>query len=268
MGKLTDKVAIVTGAGRGIGKGIARALADEGAKVIVSSRSTSSIDPTVEEIRAAGGIAEGVRCDVSSKEQIYACVERTAQRFGTVDILVNNAQSFGTEQEPLTSSTPKSFENLPDEEWEWTMRTGLMSTVWGMKAVFPYMKDSGGKIINMSSPAGLYGHAAAAAYSATKEGIRGLSRTAARDWGRYHINVNVICPVIMTDNVRNSWAAYQSAQGSNVPEEEGLAATNILGRWGDPYKDTGPLAVYLASSDSDYMTGQTLMIDGGFYLYP
>ena len=212
MGKLTSKVAIVTGAGRGIGKGISLALADTGAKVMVSSRTPATIDAVVDEIRSAGGIAEGVTCDVSRKEQIQACVERTVEVFGTVDILVNNAQSFGTEKEPLPTSHPKSFEDLPDDEWEWTMRTGLMSAVWGMKATFPYMKDKGGKIINMSSPAGLFGQAGAAAYSATKEGIRALSRTAARDWGQYKINVNVIVPVILTDTLRRGLSEYASVQ--------------------------------------------------------
>ena len=155
MAKLENKVVIVTGAGRGIGRGMCLALAEEGAKVVVSSRTASSIEKVVKEIRSKGGIAEAVVCDVSQKEQVDAMIERSAELFGKIDVLINNAQSFGTEKDPTTFSLPKSFEDLPLDEWEWTMRTGLWSTVWGMKAVFPYLKENGGKIINLASPAGV-----------------------------------------------------------------------------------------------------------------
>lgn len=264
MGKLTDKVAIVTGSGQGIGKGIAEALAGEGAKVVIASISSDEVAQVVEEFRSENWIAEGVVCDVTSKEQVYASVERAVDVFGTVDILVNNAQSFGTAEKPVALQPLKSIEEYIDEEWEHSWRSGLMSTVWGMRAVFPHMKDKGGKVINMSSPASLYGQTGAAPYSATKAGIGALSRVAAQEWGQYQINVNVIVPVIMTQTLRYGMEAHAKASGQEVD----MTPQNVLGRFGEPLRDVGPLAVYLSSSDSDFMTGKTLEIDGGFYLHP
>ncbi|MCY4426925.1 MAG: SDR family NAD(P)-dependent oxidoreductase [Halieaceae bacterium] len=265
MAKLENKVVIVTGAGRGIGRGMCLALAEEGAKVVVSSRTASSIEKVVKEIRSKGGIAEAVVCDVSQKEQVDAMIERSAELFGKIDVLINNAQSFGTEKDPMTFSLPKSFEDLPLDEWEWTMRTGLWSTVWGMKAVFPYLKENGGKIINLASPAGVYAAQGASAYVATKEGVRGLSKVAARDWGQYKITVNCILPAILTDNSAGAYEAYMALQDGDADLEN---TANILGYLGDPYKDIGPVAVFLCSSDSDYMTGHDFSVDGGYYLRP
>jgi 2-hydroxycyclohexanecarboxyl-CoA dehydrogenase len=121
-------------------------------------------------------------------------VAKTASAFGTVDILVNNAQGFGTAQRPTPTPRLTALEDFDEEEWEYTFRTGALATLWGMKAVFPCMKDRGGKIINFGSSLGQIGGEGTAAYNATKEAIRALSRTAAREWGKYKINVNVINP--------------------------------------------------------------------------
>lgn len=265
MAKLNNKVVIVTGAGRGIGRAMCLVLAEEGAKVVVSSRTAASIEKVVEEIRSKGGIAEAVVCDVSQKVQVDALIERSAELFGKIDVLINNAQSFGTEKQPTVFSTPKSFEALPLDEWEWTMRTGMWSTVWGMKAVFPYLKENGGKIINLASPAGVYAAQGASAYVATKEAARGLSKVAARDWGQYNITVNCILPAVLTDNSAGAYEAYQRLMDGDADIEN---ATNILGYLGDPYNDVGPVTVFLCSSDSDYMTGQDFSVDGGYYLRP
>ena len=125
-----------------------------------------------------------------------------------------------------------------------------------MKAVFPSMKDRGGKIINFGSSLGQIGGEGTAAYNATKEAIRALSRTAAREWGKYKINVNVICPAVSTDAMRGYLDAH--------PEQaEAMLAQVPLRRWGDAVKDAGGLAVFLASGDSDYLTGMTFQLDGG-----
>ena len=135
-------------------------------------------------------------------------------------------------------------------------RMGALATLWGMKAVFPWMKERGGKIINFGSSLGQIGGEGTAAYNATKEAIRALSRTAAREWGKYGINVNVINPAVVTD----AMLGYLNAH----PEQaEAMLGQVPLRRWGDPVKDAGGLAVFLASSDADYLTGMTLQLDGG-----
>jgi 2-hydroxycyclohexanecarboxyl-CoA dehydrogenase len=151
MKRLEGKVAIVTGAGRGIGRGIAIAYACEGANVVVASRTKSTVDSAVSEIEAEGGTALGVACDVGRRDDIFAAVAKTVAAFGTVDILVNNAQGFGTERRPTPTPRLTPLEDFDEDEWEYTFRTGALATLWGMKAVFPSMKDRGGKIINFGS---------------------------------------------------------------------------------------------------------------------
>jgi 2-hydroxycyclohexanecarboxyl-CoA dehydrogenase len=261
--RLADRVAIVTGAGRGIGRSIALAFACEGAKLMVASRSADTVDAVVAEIAAAGGTAIGMPCDVSDKSQIGAMVQRTAATFGTVHILVNNAQGFGTPEKPTPYPARRGIEESLDEEWMYTLQSGLMASVWGMQAVFPYMKKQRyGKIINFGSMAGQRGESKQAPYNCTKEAIRALTRTAAREWGRHGINVNVVNP-----------AAYSHAQDMFRKDFPPLPGTEDakhipMRRLGDPSKDIAPIAVFLASSDSDYLTGMTVMADGGLLMGP
>jgi NAD(P)-dependent dehydrogenase (short-subunit alcohol dehydrogenase family) len=258
---LKDKVAVVTGAGRGIGRGIALAYAAAGAKVVVSSRSQGSIDDTVEEIRRTGGTAIGTACNVGDRAQVFAMVAAAADALGPPDILVNNAQGFGTAQNPSNVARLQPLEIFDEDDWDHTYRTGLMGTLWGMKAVFPHMKDRGGKIINFGSMWGQVGNAGSAAYNCTKEGIRALTRTAAREWGPHGINVNVINPSVRTDALNEL-----DAERPEIIEQ--ALKTVPLGRFGDPVRDAGGLAIFLASSASDYLTGMTFMLDGGLYMTP
>ena len=155
MGQLDGKVAIVTGAGRGIGKGIAKVFAREGAKVVVASRTPATVASVVAEIEAEGFIAFGVVVDVSNKEQIFNMVAETVKKFGTVDILVNNAQGFGTAEKPRASTIPTPMEDTDDAEWEYTFRTGATATLWAMQAVFPHMKKAGyGRIVFVEPESG------------------------------------------------------------------------------------------------------------------
>ena len=261
VGAISGKVAVVTGAGRGIGRGIALTYGRAGAKVVVSSRSKGTVDKVVKEITDEGGTATGIVCDVGHRDQIFNMVDEAVKAFGTVDILVNNAQSFGTEKNPSSIWVLQPLETYDEDDWEFTYRTGLMSTLWGMKAVFPHMEKHGGKIINMCSYSGLIGMEGAAAYNATKEGVRALTRTGAREWGKYKINVNVIAPSIRTD-------ALDQLEKVNPEFVEGALVNVPLGRYGDPIKDGGPVALFLASSDSDYITGMTFTLDGGLYIAP
>lgn len=260
MGKLQGKVAIITGGGRGIGRGIALAFGAEGATVVVASRTAATVQAVQHEVEALGARALGVSCDVAEPEQVSALVARTVAAFGAVDILVNAAQGFGTPEAPMPFPQPLALEAIPDAEWDFTLRTGLMGTLWCMRAVFPHMKDRGGKIINFGSLAGQRGSAGSAAYNATKEAIRALTRTAAREWGRYRINVNVINPAARSH-------ALDEYQKSN-PHKIDSARQVPLGRLGDPLTDIAPAALFLASSDSDYVTGLTMMVDGGLLMGP
>jgi NAD(P)-dependent dehydrogenase (short-subunit alcohol dehydrogenase family) len=153
------------------------------------------------------------------------------------------------------------LETFDEDEWENTYRTGLMSTLWAMKAAFPYLKTGGGKIINFASSVGQNGLAGAAAYAATKEGVRALTRVAAREWGRHGITVNVIAPALRTESM--------DAFLEEHPEVEAAMIKEIaVGRFGEPIRDAGPLALFLGSSDSDFITGMTFLLSGGRHMYP
>ncbi len=191
-------------------------------------------------------------------------VAQVAKELGPIDILANVAQSFGGRNITLQS---KPIEEMPEEWWDMTFQSGLKGTWYCSKAVLPYMKERGGKIINIASGAGVMGMSGTVDYNCCKEGIRAFTRTAAREWGQYKINVNVICPSAQTRTA----AAWQK----NPPEitrklsgeaHAGQVIGNPLGRRGDPEKDIGRVAVFLASADSDFMTGHTLMVDGGMHM--
>jgi NAD(P)-dependent dehydrogenase (short-subunit alcohol dehydrogenase family) len=253
--RLSGKVALVTGASRGIGRGVAQALAGEGARVVVASRSRSGLDQIVDEIVDAGGSAVAFPCDIGHRDQVVGVVNDAANVWGRLDILVNNAQGFGTADQPAASPVLHPLEELNEDEWDYTYRTGPTATMWAMKAAFSYLSQDGGKIINFASGQGLRGSEGSASYNCAKEAIRALSRTAAREWGKHGISVNVICPLIQTD----ATDAY-FAQSPGL--EAGLLADLPLRRMGKP-KDVGELAVFLASSGADFITGMTVMIDSG-----
>ena len=247
MGKLDNKVAIVTGAGQGIGRGAALALAGEGAAVVIVDMKKENCIRTVNEIKLLGGRALATHCDVSRRDQVNAAVAAAAKEFGTVDILVNVAQAMRNDV---------LFQDTTDEDMTLALGSGLMGTFYFMQECFPYMKEHGGKIINFGSAAGLEGHSGWTAYAASKEGIRALTRVACHEWGQYKINVNAICPLASSPHMLE-WGA------ANPGMLDLIAAMTPLRRLGDCEKDIGQAVVFLASSDSDYITGQTLMVDGG-----
>ena len=257
MKQMQDKAAIVTGAGRGIGRAIARAYAREGARVVLASRTAATVEAVAQEIRDEGGTAIAVPCDVGRREDVFAMVERAVAELGTVDVLVNNAQGFGTEAEPTTSTRFIGVEDTEVDNVEYLFRTGALGSMWGMQAVFPHMKAQGsGKIINFSSTSGMLGTTGNTAYNMCKEAVRALSRTAANEWGQYGINVNVICPTLRTD----AFEAWEEARPEFV---KALRESLPMRRLGDPDRDGTPLAIFLATSGSDYMTGMTFMLNGG-----
>lgn len=249
--RLAGKVAVVTGAGQGIGRGIALVYAREGASVVVAERRDHRAERTAGEIRASGGTAIAVTTDVSNRASVQAMVDRTVAEFGRLDVLVNNAQGMH-EHRPL--------EDLTDEEFDVFLVSGLKGTFWAMQAVFPHMRAAGGgRIINMVSLNALVGAPGLADYNATKGAIQALSRTAAREWGRHGILVNCIAP------------GATSKRGQEFLERNPEAARRIaeerpLGRLADPEADLAPVAVFLASDDGHFVTGQTYFVDGGAHL--
>ena len=247
MADLKDRIAIVTGAGRGIGRGIALELAREGAAIVIPEIDPDSAESVAEEIRAAGGRALAVPTDVRVRTQVNAAVEAAVETFGTVDILVNNAQ---IQRQQL------SFEETSDDDLDAVLTSGIHATFYFMQACLPFLRRRGGKVINVASAAGLLGHPGWTSYAVAKEGIRALTKVAAREWGIHKINVNAICPAAETPSFR-LWR-------DNNPELAQELVDGIpLGHLGDPEADIGRAVVFLASSDSAFVTGMTMMVDGG-----
>ena len=247
MGKLDSKIAVITGAGQGVGRGIALAMAKEGAAVGVSDMNPETSIRTANEIEALGGRALSVACDVRQREQVQAAVAQTVKEFGTINILVNCAQGH---------RLGVLLQDTTDDDMALALESGLLGTFYFMQTCFPYLKEGGGKIINLGSAAGLEGSPRSAAYAAAKESIRGLTRVAAHEWGKYKINANVICPFANSPGM----VEY----GDDNPKVlSAMLMTTPLGRMGDCEEDIGRVAVFLASPDSDYITGHTINVDGG-----
>ncbi len=247
--RLAGRVAVVTGAGQGVGKGIALALAREGCSIVIVGRTLETLSSAEAAIAAAGAGSCLVQGSVSARETAERAVAQAIASFGHLEILVNNAHTFT----PAASLEQVTVEHFLEE-----LQSGLLGTVQFMQAAFPHLREHGGSIINVGSYAGLHGSPGRAAYAATKEAIRALSRVAARDWGRYQIRVNVLNPWAHTPAVERRVAAEYLRT---------FEATTALGHIGDPAQDIGPVAVFLASDDSRYVTGQTINADGGQWMF-
>jgi NAD(P)-dependent dehydrogenase (short-subunit alcohol dehydrogenase family) len=244
--QLEGRAALVTGAGQGVGRGIALALAAEGCAVAVAGRTGSKLRDVCGEIAGRGGAAVPVVCDVTHPEQIEACVEAVVERLGGLDVLVNNAQIV-----PLGTLLEVS-----DEDVEAGWRSGPLATLRLMRACHPHLRG-GGSIVNLGTGAALrpdpvgYG-----AYAAVKEAIRALTRAAAVEWGPDGIRVNAIVP-LATSSAFEAWAESR-------PEESAAFLRSIpLGRCGDCEEDIGRAVVALVGPALRYLTGSTLMLDGG-----
>ena len=250
-GRLEGRIALVTGAGPGLGGVIAATMAREGARLAVCDIDPVALDFTAAQLSALGAEHLALRCDVSDSAAVDAMFGQAARRFGTVDILVNNAQG-------MHARTPLA--ELTSEQVDIFWISGVKGTLWCMQAVYPIMKAKGcGRIINFVSSAGIRGEPGLGDYAATKEGIRGLTKTAAREWGRDGITVNCIAPGALSKR-------GQEFIQRDPAEFERRNAEKCIPRLGDPEADIAPVAVFLASDESRFVTGQTMFADGGYCL--
>ena len=266
MGHLTEKTAIITGGGRAvltdgtcgsIGYGIATAYAKEGANLVLTGRNMQKLTDAKTELEDLYKIKVlPIQADVSAGSNNEAIVQnvinKTIETFGSIDVLINNAQA---------SASGVSIADHTTTQFDLAIYSGLYAAFYYMRACYPYLKESKGSVINFASGAGLFGNYGQGAYAAAKEGIRGLSRVAATEWGPDGINVNVICPLAWTAQLEKFQIDYPDAFKANVKMPP-------AGHYGDVEKEIGRVCVQLASPDFKYMNGETLTLEGGMGLRP
>ena len=251
-GRLQGRAAVITGAGDGIGEGMARRFAAEGARVMVTDINGQAAERVAQSLREEfSADVHALTTDVREKRQVVEMIDATVERFGTVDVLVNNAWGGGQ---------LSRLEKKTDEQLAHGMSVAYFGPFWAMQAAFPHMRAQGrGSIISLCSLNGVNAHIGTTEYNGAKEALRSLTRTAAREWAQYGIIANIICPGAKS-------AAFRSLAEAH-PEIARLAdESNPMGRLGDPEFDIAPVAVFLASDDARYLTGNTLFVDGGSHI--
>ena len=261
MGFLTGKTALITGAGRAvlqdgscgsIGYGIATAYAKEGANLVITGRNVKKLEAAKEELERLYGIKVlTVQADVcaggDNEATVQNVVKQAVETFGGIQVLINNAQASASGV-PLADNTTEQF--------DLALYSGLYAAFYYMKACYPYLKESQGSVINFASGAGLFGNFGQSAYAAAKEGIRGMSRVAATEWGPDGINVNVVCPLAWTAKLEQFQQNYPEAFKANVKMPP-------MGHYGNAELEIGRVCVQLASPDFKFMSGETLTLEGG-----
>ena len=266
MKHLKGKTAIITGAGfaalsdgrcGSIGYGIATAYAKEGCNLVITGRNVKKLNDAKEELESKYGVKVlAIQADVSEGQDNKAVVENVVKQavdtFGGIDVLINNAQA---------SASGVTIADHTLEQFNLAMYSGLYATFFYMQACYPYLAKSKGTVINFASGAGLFGNFGQGSYAAAKEGIRGLSRVAATEWGKDGINVNVVCPLAWTAQLEQFQKAYPEAFAANVKMPP-------MGHYADPETEIGRGCVALANPDFKYMTGETLTFEGGIGLRP
>ncbi|RJQ25005.1 MAG: 3-oxoacyl-ACP reductase FabG [Peptococcaceae bacterium] len=241
---LKDKVAVVTGSGRGIGKAIASRFLDEGTKVVLNDVDAEPLEQTLRELKNKGDATAKV-ADVSKKDQAEALIETAVKQFGKIDILVNCAGLW----------RDSMVHKMTEDTWDFVIKVNLYGTFFCSQAAYKHMKEANrGRIINFTSQAGIGGNVGQANYSAAKAGIIGLTKSNAKEFGRFNITVNTISP----------FAGGTRAQ-EGLPEDfvKIFLKQLAIQRWGEPGEIAGAV-LFLASDEAAFITGQTLSVDGGF----
>ena len=241
------RVVIVTGSGQGVGRGMAHHLAKAGATVVIADYQPEKARRTRDELQAAGAAALAIEVDIRDPQSVDTMVGRVVDELDRVDAIINNAQTF-------RPNAPMAEVDAADVDVFY--QSGVLGTLRAMQAVYPHMRAAGwGRIVNFASSMGRVGGEGFGAYNASKEAIRALTRTAAREWAKDGIVVNAIAPA----------AAPPRAVGSE--HYEAFMRACPMGRNGDPELDIGPVALFLCSDACRFLTGQTFMVDGGTYLW-
>ena len=266
MGHLKGKTAIITGGGRAvlkdgscgsIGYGIATAYAKEGANLVITGRNMQKLLDAKEELERLYGVQVlPVQADVAAgadnEAVVQNVIDQAVETFGKIHVLINNAQA---------SASGVSLAEKTTKQFDLAIYSGLYATFYYMKACYPYLKKTKGTVINFASGAGLFGNFGQSSYAAAKEGIRGMSRVAATEWGADGINVNVVCPLAWTAQLEKWADQYPEAFEANVKMPP-------MGHYGDVEKEIGRACVALASPDLKYLTGETITLEGGLGLRP
>lgn len=266
MSFLKGKTAIITGGGRAtlsdgscgsIGYGIATAYAKEGANLVITGRNMQKLLDAKEELERLYGIkvlpvAADVSAGADNEATAQKVVDEAIKEFGRIDVLINNAQA---------SASGVTIAEHTTEQFDLAIYSGLYAAFYYMKACYPHLKETKGSVINFASGAGLFGNFGQCAYAAAKEGIRGLSRVAATEWGADGINVNVVCPLAWTAQLEKFKMAYPEAFDANVKMPP-------AGHYGNVETEIGRACVQLASPDFKYMNGETITLEGGMGLRP
>ena len=245
---LAGRAVIVTGSAQGVGKGIAGALLERGASVLMVDRQADVLAAAADEFTDAGWPSETLVLDLRNPGSAIEIRDAAIARFGTVDALVNNA---------IATNEPKPLMDITAEDYDLVFDVGPRATFQLMQAVYPTMAAAGGgAIVNLGSASGTAGQASFGAYAAAKEAIRGMSKAAAIEWGRDNVRVNVVCPFADSPGVL-AWQAM-------APKDCDRAVRAVpLGRVGRLHEDIGAVVAFLVGDDGTYLTGQTIMIDGG-----
>ncbi len=246
MTKLTNKVALITGGASGIGKGMAMAFVKEGATVAIADLNEEQGQKTLKELQEFAPNSMFIQANLAERDKLAGIVKQVVDRLGKLDVLVNNAHA----------SRMVSIAEMTQEHLDLSFNTGFYPTLYLMQAALPYLKETKGNIINFASGAGINGDVNQGSYAAAKEAIRGITRVAANEFGEFGINVNIISPIANSPGIQQ-WSTEH-------PEEYQAMLNRIpLRRLGELEGDIGRVAVFLASEDSSYITGQTIMVDGG-----
>lgn len=248
----TKKTAIITGGGKGIGFGIATAMAKAGYNLVITGRTLATLEAAKPKLEALGVSVYLQTADGADESAIASVIENTIKEFGRIDVVVNNAQASKSGYKLIDHSK---------EDFDLAINSGLYATFFYMKAAFPHLKASKGSVINLASGAGLFGKDGQSSYAAAKEGIRGLSRVAATEWGEDDINVNVICPLVYTEQLAAWRQAYPDLYDKTI---QGIP----MRRFADGEKDIGGLCVFLSSESGHYITGESITVQGGSGLRP